>query len=168
MLLKLKKFLNWKILTIILFALIFGTALLFGVNQFFDKNKLEFERPIQVSLHFPIRVEQRQLTNIIQVIGGENLPLTENEKYLCIKFGDQCKTALEVQRRENPKGNCEAFYINNNGTIDLGFMQINSVHLNSNITLSQLVDCKSNIDVAYDIYKRDGWKAWVTYKAVIK
>lgn len=168
MLLKFKKFLNWKIIIIALLVIIFGTALLFGVNQFFDKNKLKFERPIQISFHFPIKIEKRELVNIIQVSGGESLPLTENEKYLCMKFGDQCKTALEIQRRENPKGNCEAFYINNNGTIDLGFMQVNSVHINSDITLSQLVDCKLNIDVAYDIYKRDGWKAWTTYKLVIK
>jgi hypothetical protein len=164
MLLKLKRFLNWKILIIIFLVLVFGTALLFGVNQFFDKNKLKFERPIQVSFNWPIQVEQRQLVNVIQVTGGENLPLTENEKYMCMKFGDQCKTALEIQRRENVKGDCNAFYVNNNGTIDLGFMQLNSVHLTQEITLAQLVDCKGNIDIAYEIYKRDGWKAWVAAK----
>jgi hypothetical protein len=47
-------------------------------------------------------------------------------------------------------------------------MQVNSVHLSQDVTIAQLVDCKSNIDIAYDIYKRDGFGAWVAYKKVIK
>ena len=90
----------------------------------------------------------------------------ETPKYLCLKFGSQCKTALEVQRRENPKGDCGSFNVNTNGTVDFGFMQVNSVHLTKDITVAQLVDCKGNIDVAYEVYKKSGWNAWTVYKKV--
>jgi hypothetical protein len=163
-----KKVFHWKVWLIIFLVAVFGTALIFGVNQFFEGNKLVFTRPVQVNFYNPITIEKRQLINIIQVEGGENLPLTENEKYLCMKFGNQCKTALEVQRRENPTGKCDAFYVNKNKTLDFGFMQVNSVHLSPDITIAQLVDCKGNIDIAYEIYKRDGWTAWVAYNNMVK
>lgn len=140
-------------------------GLLYGSNLFFDSNRLSFRWPVE--FHMPISIEKR-ISQVIQMTSVDELPLTDNERYLCKKFGDQCKTALEIQRRENVKGDCEAFYINDNGTIDFGFMQVNSVHISSDIKLSQLVDCHGNIDIAYEIYKKSGWKAWTTYKAVIK
>jgi hypothetical protein len=105
-------------------------------------------------------------TLVVQVMQG--LPLTEDEIYLCKTFGDQCKTALEIQRRENSTGDCTAWQINKNGTVDFGYMQVNSVHLTKEITIAQLVDCKTNIDIAYQIYLKSGFMAWSAYKEMIK
>ena len=145
-------------------------AITCGCCLFFNSYEMNLRSPIEMELHNPISIDKRTPTivELVNVIKSTELPLTINEMYLCKIFGDQCKTALEIQRRENVDGDCEAFHINNNGTIDFGYMQINSVHLNDDIKLSKLVDCHGNIDIAYEIYKKSGWKAWTTYKAVIK
>ena len=49
----------------------------------------------------------------------------------------------------------DAYNFNSNGTEDKGIAQINSVHRKSN-----LYDFKTNINAAYQIYKRSGKNAW--------
>jgi hypothetical protein len=158
---------KWLILNLIVWTLAIFS--LYHTNEFFEKKTFVFKEPVVIKLNNPISIADRVREVTVQIIENDGLPLTENERYLCKKFGDQCKTALEVQRRENPTGKCDAFYVNKNGgTIDIGFLQINSIHLTKDITLAQLVDCKSNIDIAYEIYKRDGWTAWVAYNKMVK
>lgn len=117
----------------------------------------------------PLVVSKKQLViNETKIILPDSIPLNENEKYLCTKFGDQCKIALQIQHLENGNEKCDRFHVNDNGTIDVGFMQINSIHLKKGYTLADLIDCKKNIDIAYEIYKGSGWGAWTTYKLVNK
>src|ERR1019366_151013 len=40
-----------------------------------------------------------------------------------------CRIALAIQRAENPKGACEIYHYNSDGTLDWGYFQINTVHL---------------------------------------
>jgi hypothetical protein len=153
----------------ILFLAIIGLFItgLYLINNFFEKNEIIFKSPAEITFQAPITISQREnKTVVIEIIKDASLPLTENEQYLCQKFGNQCKTALEIQRRENATGDCDIFNVNKNGSVDFGFMQVNSVHLGADIKLSQLIDCKSNIDVAYEIYKKFGWNAWTTYSKV--
>lgn len=49
----------------------------------------------------------------------------------------------------------DAYNFNSNGTSDTGVAQVNSIHGKSNLT-----DWKTNINVAYGIYKRSGKGAW--------
>jgi hypothetical protein len=137
---------------------------LYRASIFFDSNMLVFKAPAEIKFNAPISIEERETEITVQIIQiTDGLPLTEDERYLCQKFGDQCKTALEVQRRENPTGNCEIFHVNNNGSVDFGFMQVNSIHLGEEVKISQLVNCKENIDVAYKIWEKSGWTAWTAY-----
>ena len=46
----------------------------------------------------------------------------------------------------------------------IALFQINTAHLKKGYTLNQLADCHTNIDIAYDIYKAQGWSPWVAYK----
>ena len=58
--------------------------------------------------------------------------------------------SLAVQRAENPRGACEIFHYNTDGTLDWGYFQINTVHLKrAGVNLRDLLDCKANIDFAY-------------------
>ena len=47
--------------------------------------------------------------------------------------------------------------VNNNGSNDVGIAQINSIH---GMSTEDRMNWKKNIDKAYQIYKRSGWKPW--------
>jgi len=51
----------------------------------------------------------------------------------------------------------DAYNWNTNNTADVGIAQINDVH---HMSVEERKDWKKNIDRAYQIYKKHGWKAW--------
>jgi hypothetical protein len=91
--------------------------------------------------------------------------LTAYQRYACEKFGSACAIALAIQLAENPKGTCEVYHYNpGNGTLDWGFFQINTVHLKRpGLNLKDLLDCKANIDFAFELFREKGFEAWSTY-----
>jgi len=90
--------------------------------------------------------------------------LTAFQQYACNKFGPACRVALAVQRAENPRGDCEIYHYNTDGTLDWGYFQINTVHLKRpGLNLRDLLDCKANIDFAYQLYAERGFQPWSTY-----
>ena len=90
--------------------------------------------------------------------------LTAYQQYACNKFGPACRVALAIQRAENPRGDCEVFHYNNDGTLDWGYFQINTVHLKRpGLNLRDLLDCKANIDFAYHLYLERGFQPWSTF-----
>lgn len=91
--------------------------------------------------------------------------LTAFQQYACNKFGSACRIALAVQRAENPRGDCEIYHYNTDGTLDWGYFQINTVHLKrAGVNLRGLLDCKANIDFAYQLYTERGFEPWTTYR----
>jgi hypothetical protein len=90
--------------------------------------------------------------------------LTAYQQYACNKFGSACRIALAVQRAENPRGACEIYHYNSDGTLDWGYFQINTVHLKrAGVNLRDLLDCKANIDFAYQLYTERGFEPWTTF-----
>jgi hypothetical protein len=90
--------------------------------------------------------------------------LTAYQQYACNKFGPACRVALAVARAENPRGACEIYHYNTDGTLDWGYFQINTVHLKrAGVNLRDLLDCKANIDFAYQLYRERGFEPWTTY-----
>jgi len=91
--------------------------------------------------------------------------LTPSQRYTCEKFGQACSVALAIQYAENPKGACEIYHYNSSdGTLDWGYFQINTVHLmKPGLNLRDLLDCKANIDYAYELYRERGFEPWSTY-----
>ncbi len=80
--------------------------------------------------------------------------LTAWQAYACRKFGADCRVALAIQRAENPRGDCEIYHYNSDGTLDWGYFQINTVHLRRpGLNLRDLLDCKANIDFAFQLYE---------------
>jgi hypothetical protein len=92
--------------------------------------------------------------------------LTAYQQYACNKFGSACRGALAVQRAENPRGACEIYHYNSNGTLDWGYLQINTVHLKrAGVNLRGLLDCKANLDFAYQLYTERGFEPWSTFNS---
>jgi hypothetical protein len=92
--------------------------------------------------------------------------LTAYQQYACNKFGSACRVALAVQRAENPRGACEIYHYNSDGTLDWGYFQINTVHLKrAGVNLRGLLDCKANIDFAYQLYTEKGFEPWSTFNS---
>jgi hypothetical protein len=89
------------------------------------------------------------------------------QQYACTKFGSDCRVALAVQRAENLQGKCEVYHYNLDGTLDWGYFQINTVHLKRpGLNLRDLLDCKANIDFAYQLFlENHSFAAWSTYKS---
>src|ERR1035437_8600897 len=87
-------------------------------------------------------------------------PTTEQQQikaYIKEVFGDQADNAYKVLACENGRLNPKARGMNTNGTSDVGIFQINSVH---GVPESYLKDWRTNVDIAYQIYKGSGWGAW--------
>jgi hypothetical protein len=94
-----------------------------------------------------------------------NHHLTDYQRYACEKFGSACPIALAIQLAENPAGACEVYHYNSSdGSLDWGYFQINTVHLTRRgLNLRDLLDCKANIDFAYQLFREEGFEAWTTY-----
>ena len=59
----------------------------------------------------------------------------------------------------------DAFHANDNGTIDLGVFQINSVHFNrKGCSMAELVTLEGNVKCAKQIYDEQGWNPWVVFQ----
>jgi hypothetical protein len=99
---------------------------------------------------------------------GEKLPeklslRIEIKKYICEKFGKDCERALAIAKCESGF-NPESIGVNKNGTVDRGVFQLNTVH--HHITSSCAFDARCNIDTAYELFKKQGWRPWVCAKKV--
>jgi hypothetical protein len=121
---------------------------------------LRFQSPLVVSLRSP--GQEAALAQADQ----DGRHLTAYQQYTCRKFGSACRVALAIQRAENPKGACEIYHYNSDGTLDWGYFQINTVHLQRpGVNLRGLLDCKANIDFAYVLYQERGFQPWSTYNS---
>jgi hypothetical protein len=149
-----------------------GVVLLVAVTATFavlilsDRYTLSLQSPVRIHLQWPFVVAAK-------VPGGGAVEaqadqfgqhLTAYQQYACNKFGPECRIALAIQRAENPRGACEIYHYNTDGTLDWGYFQINTVHLTRpGLNLRDLLDCRANIDFAYQLYTERGFQPWSTY-----
>lgn len=76
------------------------------------------------------------------------------------KFGAKVAWELEVIMDTKESGwDADAFNCNNNGSVDLSWYQLNSVHLNK-VSLKCLADPICGTDLAMDLYEEQGWCPW--------
>jgi hypothetical protein len=71
--------------------------------------------------------------------------------------------ALAVSQAENGTRQCDRINVNNNKSVDVGIFQLNSIHFKKGYTLKDFADCKQNIQIAYSIFKQQGWTPWSAY-----
>ena len=66
----------------------------------------------------------------------------------------------------DPQGKCDIYHYNTDGSLDWGYFQINTVHLERpGLNLRDLLDCKANIDFAHQLYlEKGGFTPWSTFK----
>jgi hypothetical protein len=149
-------------------AAIFCAAILGAVLWSFTiYYTVSLQSPVLMHLQWPIVVEEK-----ISSLDAEQAradqhgrPLSAWQEYTCRKFGSDCRVALAIQRAENPQGKCEIYHYNADGTLDWGYFQINTVHLKRpGLNLHDLLDCKANIDFAYQLYQeKSGFTPWTTF-----
>lgn len=86
-------------------------------------------------------------------------PVSEKQQilaYIVEKFGDDSADMITIINKcENHKFNQSATNHNNNGTVDYGVAQVNSIHI-PRCGEAIKSDWKANIDCAYSIYERAG------------
>ena len=147
-------------------ALVIGTAIVYFVFQFHANYAISFQSPVKLTFEWPLVVARRTETpDAFEAQSDQSHPLSAYQQYACRKFGAACRVALAIQRAENPQGKCEIYHYNNDGTLDWGYFQINTVHLQRpGIVLRDLLDCRTNIDFAYQLYvEHHGFSPWSTY-----
>ncbi len=127
---------------------------------------VSFRSPLRVRLQWPVVMAARTAGETSEAQSDQfGHRLTAYQQYACNKFGSACRIALAVQRAENPRGDCETYHYNSDGTLDWGYFQINTVHLKRvGVNLRDLLDCKANIDFAYQLYTERGFEPWTTYR----
>lgn len=74
--------------------------------------------------------------------------------------------ALAISQAENGTRQCDRDNkgLNKDGTVDYGVFMINGYWHRNKATPEQLKDCLKNIQVAYEIFKQQGWSPWTVYK----
>ena len=160
-----------KIMIIILLLLCLFSAfwvVFVRVSEWFDSNRFQFNKPIEITLKAPVEIVERKatVTEIIEIVN--ELPTLENltpiEEHICEKWGVfDCRIALAVAKSESGMRE-QAFNINTNNTIDVGIFQINSVHFKKdNCQFKDMLDERKNVDCAFEIWEAQGWTPWVVF-----
>ena len=156
---------NWTRILAFLFPL---AVIASGAGALFlADNTVTLRAPLRVRLQSPLVIAPRMLPEESKEAQADQFGhrLTAFQQYACNKFGSACRVALAVQRAENPRGECEVYHYNSDGTLDWGYFQINTVHLKRpGVNLRGLLDCKANIDFAYQLYTERGFEPWTTYR----
>jgi hypothetical protein len=122
--------------------------------------------PLRIGFQSPLLIEPRTTDEEGAEVDQQGRRLTPYQAYACRKFGSACRVALAIQRAENARGDCEVYHYNTNGTLDWGYFQINTVHLERpGLNLRDLLSCRANIDFAYQLYLERGFTPWSTYNS---
>jgi hypothetical protein len=148
-------------------ASILGILFVFLAYEVHANYTIGFQSPVRIRFEWPIVIAYRSksVDAVAAQFDQQGHSLSAFQQYACQKFGSECRTALAIQRAENPQGKCEIYHYNTDGTLDWGYFQINTVHLKRpGLNLRALLDCKANIDFAYQLYvERHGFTPWSTY-----
>ena len=144
-----------------------GTVVTLSGWWFHSHYTLSWQSPVVLRFQFPIVIAERTISDAATEAQADQQGrgLSAWQQYACRKFGADCRIALAIQRAENAQGKCEIYHYNTDGTLDWGYFQINTVHLKRpGLNLRDLLDCKANIDFAYQLYReRHGFTPWSTF-----
>jgi|SRR5580658_852475 hypothetical protein len=126
------------------------------------------QSPLRIRIQWPLVIAPRISPEETGAARADQFGrrLTAYQQYACNKFGAACRIALAIQRAENPRGACEIYHYNSDGTLDWGYFQVNTVHLKrAGVNLRDLLDCRANIDFAYKLYSERGFEPWSTFNS---
>lgn len=146
--------------------ILFAVGIGFAVSVVQAQYTFTLRSPFDIRFQWPVVIAPRKSLVDADAVRADQSGrrLSAYQQYACNKFGSDCRIALAIQRAENPRGACEIYHYNSDGTLDWGYFQINTVHLKRpDLNLRDLLDCRSNIDFAYQLYKERGFQPWTTY-----
>lgn len=143
-------------------------------TYYFQRNKVvevKFNKPIEIKKR---EVEAKQIVEIIETIPNPEDLRTEPEQLIYKYFGiEHYRMAIAVSRCEGLNHPADGFNTNTNGTIDVGYMRINSVNFKiEGCSLLEVATPEGNIACGYKLWDRgDGeegngkgnFNAWVGY-----
>ncbi len=112
-----------------------------------------------------------QLNESAEEQANECFNLSKNQELnvLLKKYFKDCKLARTIYAIAQAESNGKQFAVgqNDNGTMDGGWLQVNSVHRNAGETqiafINRMHNLEQNIALAKLVYDKQGLKAWVTY-----
>lgn len=147
-----------------------GAAILVAFLWWFISHyTVSLQSPVRIRVQWPLVVAERIASEDAEEARADQhgRRLSAWQQYACRKFGSDCRVALAIQRAENPQGKCEIYHYNSDGTLDWGYFQINTVHLKRpGLNLRDLLDCKANIDFAYQLFQeKHGFTPWSTFNS---
>src|SRR6476660_2378512 len=131
-----------------------------------DRYTLSLQSPVRIHFQWPFVVAAKTDKHDALKPQADQFGhrLSAYQQYACNKSGSACRVALAIQRAENPRGACEIYHYNTDGTLDWCYFQINTVHLTRvGLNLRDLLDCKTNIDFAYNLFREKGFEPWTAY-----
>ena len=153
------------LVSVIVGATILGACLWWFTSYY----TIGLQSPVLLHFQWPVVIEEKISSQDAELARADQhgRRLSAWQEYACRKFGSDCRVALAIQRAENPQGKCEIYHYNSDGTLDWGYFQINTVHLQRpGLNLRDLLDCRANIDFAYQLYQeKGGFTPWSTYKS---
>lgn len=146
--------------------LLAAVAVTFAILAVRERYTFSLQSPVRVRFQWPLVIAARSPSEDAAEAQADQFGhrLTAYQQYACNKFGQACRVALAIQRAENARGSCEIYHYNSDGTLDWGYFQINTVHLKrAGVNLRDLLDCRANIDFAYQLFRERGFVPWSTY-----
>jgi len=167
----------WILIGMLIIGLTFGT--LKAISTWFDKHEIRFNKVVQVQTQWPITIAEREvktkeIITILEKIPAPEDLTSEPEKLIYKYFGiEQYRMAIAVSRCEGLNHPADGFNVNTNGSIDVGYMRVNSVHFKTpGCSLLEVATPDGNISCGYKIWDRaDGtegngkgsFEPWVGY-----
>ena len=150
-------FFKFSILFALLSLAIYGGFIFYTTHNF--RTPILFQNPTpkkELKLESPVGSKS---AGFIHQAYAEEL---SNEEYIRMKFGNHGDIAVAVAKAESGLRE-DAVHQNNNGTIDVGCWQVNSIHLGK-VKLETLLDCKKATDWVYDnLYLYQGFNPWYAF-----
>lgn len=143
--------------TIILGLLATIIATIIKLTLYVNNNEFVWKFPLELQAHRILTITPR-VTQVVQNVIMPSYPEeidTDYEKLIANKFGPfDAKMAIAVMYAESG-GNASAFNANDNGSVDIGLFQINSVNWKiDGCSLQEIVVAEKNVDCAYTIWDR--------------
>lgn len=166
-------------------ALVLLTGIGFGliriVNDWFSTHEFVFNRAITIKFQPPIQIKERVipsqesvLVKIIETIPAPEDLQSDPEKLIHKYFGiEHYRMAIAVSKCEGLNHPADGFNVNTNGSIDVGYMRINSINFKlEGCSLLEVATPEGNIACGYKMWdrgdgtegnKRGNFNAWVGY-----
>lgn len=132
-------------------------------TYFGHQNKILSDK--EINLYNEVKEYRNRKKELDMLEGLKSGNKSSVKAYIQKKFGKDADIAVAIATAESGL-TCNRYHdwMNKDKSADSGVFQVNSVHLwRVNGDKNKLLDCKTNIDIAYQIYKEQGFKPWVAY-----